>query len=129
MTDFRKFFTSSGKLVLSGKDAETNEKLIKQVEKENIVLHTKEKGSPFAEIKAGGKKVTRKDIKEAAIYIAKFSQDWKKNRKDVVVHYFLGEDIFKSKNMKIGTFGVKKFKEIKVKKKEIEKFENANQYR
>ena len=36
------------------------------------------------------------------------------------MHYFLGKDIYKNKEMKTGTFGVKKFKEILVKKKEIE---------
>jgi len=118
--DFREFYTSSGKLVLSGKDRETNELLIKRAEKDNYILHTKEKGSPFAEIKSNGKKVSRKDIKETAIFIAKFSQDWKKNKKDVKVHYFLGKDIFKNKEMKLGTFGVKKFKEILVKKRDIE---------
>ena len=120
MAEFRKFMTSSGRLVLTGKDRETNERLIKQVEKDNYVLHTKEKGSPFAEIKAEGKKISRKDIREAAVFIAKYSQDWKKNKRDVKVHYFKGKDIFKNKDMKTGTFGVKKFKEIKVKKKEIE---------
>lgn len=113
---FREFTTSSGKLVLSGKDRETNEKLIERAEKNNWVLHTKEKGSPFAEIKG---KATKKDIKETAIFIAKFSQDWKKNKKDVKVHYFKGKDIYKTKLMKLGTFGVKKFKEILVKKREI----------
>ena len=117
---FRQFTTSSGKLVLSGKDRETNELLIKQAEKENIILHTAKPGSPFAEIKANGKKASKKDIKETAIFIAKFSQDWKKNHEDVKVHYFLGKDIYKNKEMKTGTFGVKKFKEILVKKKEIE---------
>ncbi len=120
MVNFRQFTTSSGKLVLSGKDRETNELLIKQAEKDNWILHTKEKGSPFAEIKANAKKVSKKDIKETAIFIAKFSQDWKKNKSDVKVHYFLGKDVYKSKGMPIGTFGVKKFKEILVKNKEIE---------
>ena len=115
---FREFTTSSGKLVLSGKDKETNELLIKQAEKDNWVLHTKEKGSPFAEIKG---KANKKDIKEAAIFIARFSQDWKKNKKDVIVHYFKGKDIYKSEGMKTGTFLVRKFKEIKVKKEEIGK--------
>ena len=49
---FRKFKTSSGKLVLAGKDAETNEKLINQAEKNEIVLHTKQAGSPFVNIKS-----------------------------------------------------------------------------
>ena len=117
---FREFKTSSGKLVLSGKDRESNELLIKQAEKDNILLHTKEKGSPFAEIKG---ETNRKDIKEAAIFIAKFSQDWKKNKKDVKVHYFLGKDVYKTPGLKTGTFLVKKYREITIKKKEIE---NAN---
>jgi len=135
---FRQFITSSGKEVLAGKDKETNELLIKQAGKDNWVLHTKEKGSPFAEIKNSpgilddqkskrtGRisdikgKATKKDIKEAAIFISRYSQDWKKNKRDIIVHYFRGKDIFKNKGMKTGMFGVRKFKEIKVKKSEIE---------
>jgi predicted ribosome quality control (RQC) complex YloA/Tae2 family protein len=117
---FREFTTLSGKMVLAGKDRETNELLIKQVEKDNWVLHTKEKGSPFAEIKTVGKKTNKKDIKETAIFISRYSQDWKKNKRDIIVHYFKGKDIYKEKGMSIGTFLVKKFKEIKVKKEEVE---------
>ena len=119
---FREFITKSGKLVLAGKDAESNEKLIEQAEKAEAVLHTKEAGSPFVNIKSKeNEKATKKDIKEAAIFCARYSHDWRDNRKQVVVHYFLGKDVFKIKSTKLGTFGVKKFKEIKVKKEEIEK--------
>ena len=65
----------------------------------------------------------KEDIKEAAIICAKYSQDWRDNKKDVLVHIFLGKDIFKEKIMPEGTFGVKTFKEIKVKKADIEGFE------
>ena len=127
MAKFREFVTSSGKLVLSGKDRESNEELIKQVEKENIVLHTKEKGSPFAEIKANEKKVSKQDIKEARVFIAKYSQDWKKNKRDVLVHYFQSKDIFKSKGMKQGTFGVKKYKEIKILRTDILRLSHSHE--
>ena len=73
------------------------------------------------------KQVTKEDIIETAIFCAKYSKDWKKNKKDVLMHSFLGKDIFKTKDMKIGTFGVKTFKEIKVKKQDIEKFESSLQ--
>lgn len=115
---FRRFITSSGKAVLAGKSAETNESLIKQVEPEEIVLHTKAPGSPFVDIKG---KASREDIKEAAVFCARYSKDWKQNKRDVEVHVFKGKDIFKIKEMKTGTFGVKKFKSVKVKKEEIEK--------
>jgi predicted ribosome quality control (RQC) complex YloA/Tae2 family protein len=51
MTNFREWFTSSGKRVLAGKSANNNEELIKQVERNEIVLHTANPGSPFVNIK------------------------------------------------------------------------------
>ncbi|MFH1710927.1 MAG: NFACT RNA binding domain-containing protein [Nanoarchaeota archaeon] len=123
--DFRKFITSSGKEVLAGKSAESNEKLIEQVSENEIVLHTAKPGSPFVNIKAGKEKITKKDLGEAAVFCARYSQVWKKAKikKDVLVHWFLGKDIFKTKGMKLGTFGVKKVRKIKVNKGEILMFE------
>lgn len=116
--NFRKFITASGKLVLAGRDAEQNEEIIKQAEQEEIVLHTKAAGSPFCNIKG---KATKKDIKEAAVFCARYSQDWRNNKQDITVHYFKGNDVFKEKNMKTGTFGVKKFRVVKAKKGDIDK--------
>jgi len=126
--NFRKFITSSGKLVVAGKNAEQNEQVIRQAEANEIVLHTKSPGSPFCNIKAESKKASMKDIREAAVFCAAFSQAWKKARKkkDIEVHAFLGKDIYKDRDMKIGTFGVKKFKKIIIKKEEIEKLEKKN---
>ena len=117
-TKFRKFITSTGKLLLAGKNAEQNEDIIKQVASNEIVLHTEAAGSPFVNIKGSADK---KDIQEAAIFCAKYSRDWKKNKRDIEVHYFYSKDVYKDKSMKIGTFGVKNFKKIIVKKKDIEK--------
>lgn len=116
---FREFKTSSGKKVLGGKSAENNEKLIGQAKPGEIVLHTKAPGSPFCNIKG---KATPEDIKEAAVFCARYSQDWRDNKKDVKIHYFKGREISKKKKMKVGTFSVKKFKEIKVKKGDIIKW-------
>ena len=123
VTNFTEAPTSSGKLMLGGKNAEQNEALVKQVAKNEIVLHTKTAGSPFVNIKG---KANKKDIKEAAVFCAKFSRDWKKNKKNVEVHWFFGKDIYKLKGMKMGTFGVKKVKKIIVKKSEIENMEKGN---
>ena len=117
---FMEMRTSSGKLVLAGKSAESNEELIKQVEKDEDVFHTSKPGSPFVNIKSS--KTSEKDRREAAIFCAVKSQDWRDNKKDVEVHWFNGRDIYKRKGMSAGTFGVKKFKTIKIKKKEIEGF-------
>lgn len=119
MTKFREYHTSQGSLIYAGKDAKNNEEIIAQVKPEEEVFHTAEIGSPFVNIKEKPKK---KAIKEAAIFCAAYSKDWKKNHRKVIVHQFKGKDIYKEKNMKLGTFGVKKYKTITVSKKEIENF-------
>jgi len=118
---FREMTTSSGKLALAGRDAKSNEKLIAQVEPNEDVFHTAKPGSPFVNIK---KRSNVKDRKEAAIFCARYSQDWRDNKKDVIVHQFKGKDIYKNKLMKLGTFGVRRKKLIKVKKKDIEKWQH-----
>ena len=126
ISKFREFKTSSGKLVLAGKNAENNEELIKQAGLEELVFHTEKPGSPFVNIK--NKAPLSEDIKEAAIFCAEKSQDWRDNKNDVKVNLFKGKDIFKRKGMKIGTFEVKNKKSILIKKQEIEGFlkENVN---
>jgi predicted ribosome quality control (RQC) complex YloA/Tae2 family protein len=123
--NFREYITKSGKIVLAGKNAENNEELINQVRKDEYVLHTEKSGSPFVNIKTGlrGGKISKKDINEAAIFCAIYSHDWRDNKSNVKLHLFKGKDLYKNKGMKTGTFGVKNFKEINVKKEEIEKFE------
>ncbi|MBU3907190.1 MAG: DUF814 domain-containing protein [Nanoarchaeota archaeon] len=116
---FREFATSSGKIVLAGKDAESNEQLISQVGKNEDILHTANPGSPFVNIKG---KANKQDIKEASIFCASKSQDWRDNKKDVKIHVFKGVDTYKIKGMKTGTFGVKKHKTIVVKKRDVEEF-------
>lgn len=114
---FREFFTSTGALVLGGKNSKNNEELISQLEPNEVVLHTAKPGSPFVNIK--DKKPTAQDILDAAIFCAKHSQDWRDNQEDVEVHIFKAKDIYKEKGMKEGTFGVKKFDILKVKKRDI----------
>lgn len=123
MATLRQYELSSGKKVLLGKSAESNEELIAQSKNGELLLHTSKPGSPFTNIKSASAELTKEEIYEAAIMCAKHSQDWRDNKKDVLVHYFLSNDVNKEKDMKTGTFGVKKFKEIKVKKEDIFKFE------
>lgn len=104
---------------MAGKSAQNNEDLIKQVELNEIVLHTIKPGSPFVNIKG---KPKFGDVKEAAIFCAKYSQDYRDNKSDVLVHRFFGKDITKMKGMKLGTFRVSNAKTIKVKKKWIDNF-------
>ena len=116
--NFRKFITKQGTVILAGKNDENNEELIKQIKDNEEVFHTEYPGSPFVNIKG---KPKRGDIKIAAIFCARYSRDWKKNKKNILVHRFKGKDIYKSKGMKIGTFGVEKFKKMVVKRTDIKK--------
>jgi predicted ribosome quality control (RQC) complex YloA/Tae2 family protein len=122
--NFRQALTLSEKTMIAGKNAEQNEQVIKQVGKNELVLHTKLPGSPFVNIKENKEKVDKNDIRDAALFCAVYSQAWKKTKKkkDVEVHVFIGADIYKEKGMPLGTFGVKKFKKITVKKAELEKY-------
>ena len=116
---FREIITDRGTMIFGGKSAENNEELIEQVRDNEEVFHTDAVGSPFVNIKG---KARKGDVKDAAVFCAAFSKDWKKNKSDVVVHRFKGKDVYKGFTMKTGTFGVKKIKKIKIKKKEIQEF-------
>ena len=120
---FREYITSSKKVILCGKDAKSNEKLVNEFKgKNNTILHTALPGSPFCVI---AEKASEKDIKEAAIFCARYSQDWRNNKNNAIVHIFSGKDVYKRKGMKLGTFGVRKRKEIKINKRDILKLENV----
>lgn len=77
---FRWFISSDGMLVIGGRDATTNEILIKKhTEKNDIVLHTDMTGSPFFVVKTKGKIPSERTIREAADATVTFSRAWKLN--------------------------------------------------
>ena len=108
--DFKKyrwFFTSSGSLVIGGKSDSQNEEVVKEAKPNEVVVHTKEPGSPFCVIKEAIEE-TSEDIKEAATFCACLSQTWKKSKgKPIEVHVFTKQQVEKKKSMKSGTFGIK----------------------
>lgn len=121
---FRKIKSKNGTDLIAGKDQESNEELVNQAKENESLLHTSSPGSPFVNIKGIQKKeeIIKKDIKEAAIFCARYSREWKKNKKDIIVHHFKKKDVYKTPIMKRGTFGVRNFERILVKKKDIENF-------
>lgn len=120
MVNFREIIISSGLQIFGGKDAASNDELVYGSSQNDILLHTYAPGSPFVNV---GKTPSKKDIKEAAIFCAKYSQDWRDGKKDIVVNKFLRSDMSKSKNMETGSWNVKRQEKIIVKKAEILKFE------
>ncbi|MFH1291232.1 MAG: NFACT RNA binding domain-containing protein [archaeon] len=120
MAKFREYITSSSLRVLGGKNAENNDELVFAADNKDVLLHTTAPGSPFVNVKENPSK---QDIKEAAIFCAKYSQDWRKTKKDVIVNMFKRSDMNKPVIMKVGSWNVKKQKNIKVKAVDILKFE------
>lgn len=75
---FRWFISSDGFMVLLGRDATTNEILIKKyTERNDLVLHTDIVGSPFVVIKSDNKEIPKRTIKEAADAAVTFGKAWK----------------------------------------------------
>ncbi len=114
---FREKILVTGTKFLLGKDEESNDELMKKFRgKNNIIVHTQAPGSPFCVIE---NLVFKGDIYAAGVLCAAYSQDWRDNKKDVIINVFTGKDIKKEKGMARGTWNVKKSKSIKVKKEDI----------
>jgi len=119
---FREAKLSTGVKIMLGKNSENNDELMKQFKgKPNTILHTVASGSPFCVIDKLNP--TKAEIAEAGAFCARYSQDWRNNKKDISVNVFTGQDARKRFWMKQGTWNVKNAKIIKVKKSEIQRIE------
>jgi predicted ribosome quality control (RQC) complex YloA/Tae2 family protein len=75
---FRWFVSSDGFLVVAGRDADTNEDIVKKyMEKRDIVFHTQAPGAPITVIKTMGKEVPPQTLEEAAKFVVSYSSVWK----------------------------------------------------
>lgn len=119
---YREFTLSTGTKILLGKDAESNDELMKEFKgKKNFILHTVKPGSPFCVLMEDNPDV--KEIYEAGVICSAKSQDWRDNKKDVELHLFSGKEIKKPFLAKTGTWNItSKPKLIKVKKTDILKW-------
>lgn len=85
---FRWFISSEGFLCVGGRDATTNEIVVKKhAEKGDIVFHTEMSGSPFFVVKAEGKEVGKETLEEVATATASFSRAWKLKLSNAEVFY------------------------------------------
>lgn len=75
---FRWFDTSDGFLVIGGKDATTNEILVKRyMAPEDLFCHTQAEGAPVVIAKTGGKDVSEQGLREIARFATSYSNLWK----------------------------------------------------
>jgi hypothetical protein len=79
---FRWFISSDNYLVIGGRDATTNEIVVKKhMDANDMVFHTELPGSPFVIIKnPENDKIPSQTIIEAAEFCASFSKSWKAGR-------------------------------------------------
>lgn len=93
---FRWFISSEGFLCIGGRDATTNEIIVKKhAESEDIVFHTDMVGSPFFVVKTENKKPTGKTLSEAADATVTFSRAWKLNMQSTPAFYCKPEQLTK----------------------------------
>lgn len=75
---FRWFISSEGFLCIGGRDATSNEILVKKhTMKNDLVFHTKIEGSPFFIIDTKGKKPGNITLEETAQAVVSYSRAWK----------------------------------------------------
>jgi predicted ribosome quality control (RQC) complex YloA/Tae2 family protein len=93
---FRWFVTSDGFLAVGGKDATSNEVLIKKyAEKNDLVFHSDIHGSPFVVIKTEGKPAGENARKEAAEFTAAYSKAWQTGLGSVDVYCIKPDQVSK----------------------------------
>jgi len=100
---FRWFVSSEGFLVIGGRDATSNEIVIKKhTDNNDIVFHTDMAGSPFFVIKTEGKKPGEETMKEVADATCSFSRAWKLGLSTSSVFYVNPDQV--SKKTKSGEY-------------------------
>jgi predicted ribosome quality control (RQC) complex YloA/Tae2 family protein len=75
---YRWFFSTEGFLVIGGRDADTNEDLVKKyLEPRDIFLHADVHGAPAVIVKTDGKEISEPTLHEAAQFAVSYSAIWK----------------------------------------------------
>ena len=94
---FRWFTSSDGFLVVAGKDAVSNEVLVKKyAEADDPVFHAEVAGAPFVVVKAEGKTVSEQALREAGEYAASFSRAWREGAGSADVYWVNPSQLTKS---------------------------------
>jgi predicted ribosome quality control (RQC) complex YloA/Tae2 family protein len=94
---FRWFTSSDGFLVVAGKDAVSNEVLVKKyTEADDPVFHAEVAGAPFVVVKAEGKTASEQALHEAGEYAASFSRAWREGAGSADVYWVNPSQLTKS---------------------------------
>ena len=94
---YRWFRSSDGFLVIGGRDATTNEIIVKkQMEPDDIIFHAEIVGAPFVLIKTEGKNVPEQTINEAAQLAASYSRAWREMLNAINVYWIHPNQVSKT---------------------------------
>lgn len=94
---FRWFYSSTGFLMIAGRDRQSNELLVKKyMQSEDLYFHAEIHGAPHCVLKTEGKEVDDETKKEAAIFAASFSSAWKDHYAAIDVYSVKPEQVSKS---------------------------------
>ncbi len=94
---FRWFVSSDGFLVVAGKDAVSNEVLVKKyTDDHDVVFHADVVGAPFVVVKTEGKQPNEQVLREAAEFAASFSRGWREDFASVDVYWVNPDQLSKS---------------------------------
>ncbi len=76
---YKWFISSEGRMVIAGRDAKTNEEVVKKyLEKYDRYAHADAGGAPSVTIKKEGEDIGEKTLKEACQYAVIHSKEWKR---------------------------------------------------
>jgi predicted ribosome quality control (RQC) complex YloA/Tae2 family protein len=96
---FRWFLTSDGLLCVGGRDASTNETVVKKhAAPTDLVFHTDMAGSPFVVLKTDGKEIADAIKQEVAVFSAAMSRAWKSGAGTTEVFCTRPEQLSKTPN-------------------------------
>jgi len=94
---FRWFTSSDGFLIVAGKDAVSNEVLVKKyTAADDAVFHADITGAPFVVVKTEGKQPSEQALREAGEFAAAFSRAWREGFGSADVYWVKPEQLSKS---------------------------------
>jgi len=93
---FRWFTSSDGFLVVAGKDAVSNEVLVKKYAGDDPVFHAEIAGAPFVVVKTEGKTASEQALREAGAFAASFSRAWREGAGSADVYWVKPNQLTKS---------------------------------
>lgn len=104
---FRWFKSSDGFLIVAGKDATTNDIIVKKhADKGDAVFHAEIVGAPFCVVKANGAEIPATTLEETAQFAASYSKAWQKNFGAVNVMWVWPEQLSKEGALAKGAWAV-----------------------